>query len=377
MLQPTIDLLRQEAVDLGFVGFGICDAIDSEGFSKLVHWINEGYAAGMHYFANRLAAYKHPSGVLPGCRSIVCLAYPYPSSELQPNQVGIGKVARYAWPGTDYHDVIHPKLKILCKKLEQNIPNSCSRGVVDTAPIMEREIAQLSGIGWRGKNTLLLNKNYGSYFFLSCILTDVHLPPDSPHVASHCGTCTACLEACPTDAFPQPGVLDANRCISYLTIEHNEMIAGDLQPGLGDWVFGCDICQEVCPWNEKQQRKEARLSKKNFQEHASHHGSSDEHPLRTLSLPNLFWLSDEEFRNLYRKTPLWRTRRRGMLRNAAIVLTNQLLRQRTKKDSEGDNRNDPATINEIVSAINHGTHDADELVRDACVEAIERLNSIN
>ena len=217
-----------------------------------------------------------------------------------------GRIARYCWSGDDYHDVVHPKLKRLCNQIKQLYPDSNSRGVIDTAPLMEREVAQLAGFGWRGKNTLLLNKKLGSYFFLACILTDVELPPDQPHESSHCGTCTACLDACPTDAFPQPGVLDATRCISYLTIEHRGHIPTEFRSGIGDWLFGCDVCQEVCPWNTKPSRTALDVA----------------NALENLELYELFDLGDEQFRQQFRKTPLWRTRRRGILRNAAIVLGN-------------------------------------------------------
>ncbi len=205
---------------------------------------------------------------------------------------------------------------------------------------MEREVAELAGLGWRGKNTLLLNKFLGSYFFLACVLTDIELPHDSPHESSHCGTCTACLDACPTDAFPQPGVLDATRCISYLTIEHRASIPMDLREGIGDWLFGCDVCQEVCPWNRKASRDAVRPTK----------------PLDKLNLADLFSLGDDDFRQRFRKTPLWRTRRRGILRNAAIVLGNQA-------DAAG------------LPALRLGLNDHEPIVRGACAWALGRIGA--
>ncbi|TWU37848.1 Epoxyqueuosine reductase [Novipirellula aureliae] len=308
--------LRQQATALGFVKLGIAPAIEISGFSNLAKWVDAGYAGQMTYIADRLDAYRHPSGVLEGCQSVIALAYPYPAtpvidqSELSK---GAGKIARYASTGNDYHDVIHPKLKCLCKTIRRWKPESKARGVVDTAPMMERQFAELAGIGWRGKNTLLLNKELGSYFFIACVLTDVELPTDSPHHTSHCGTCTACLDACPTDAFVGPGVLDATRCISYLTIEHRGAIDEKLHEGIGDWVFGCDVCQEVCPWNRKPAR---------------HRGSNNplpsELPLRTLSLSSALGETEESFRRKYRKTALWRTRLAGIQRNARIVIRNQV-----------------------------------------------------
>lgn len=307
--------LRQQANELGFAKLGVAPAIEISGFSNLVKWIDSGYAGQMTYLSDRLGAYRHPSGVLEGCKSVIALAYPYPATPAidraeMPN--GTGKVARYASTGDDYHDVLHPKLKMLCNTLRNWKPESKARGVVDTAPIMERQFAELAGIGWRGKNTLLLDKELGSYFFIACVLTDVELPADSPHHASHCGTCTACLDACPTAAFVKPGILDATRCISYLTIEHRGAIDETLHEGIGDWVFGCDVCQEVCPWNRKPTQK-----------NNSENLSQSETPLRTFPLESVNEESEESFRRKYRKTALWRTRLAGIQRNAKIVIRNQ------------------------------------------------------
>jgi len=305
--QFWVDSLRALAVEEGFRHCGIAPAVEATGFSDLVRWIEAGYAGDMRYFHDRLPAYRHPDSVLAGVRSIVVLAYPYDAAASRALPPGYGKIARYAWAGVDYHDVVHPKLKRLCRFLENLQPNAKARGVIDTAPLLEREFAQLAGLGWRGKNTLLLNKQLGSYFFLACVLTDLDLPADKPHVTSHCGNCTACLDACPTDAFPQVGVLDASRCISYLTIEHREAIPIERREEMGEWLFGCDICQEVCPWNRKPSR----------------HANPDVPSLEMLELASLFTMNDDEFRKQFRHTPLWRAKRRGVLRNAAIILGNQ------------------------------------------------------
>ncbi len=319
---------------------GIAPAVESTGFHNLVRWVEQGYAGEMAYLGGRQEAYRHPASILAGVRSLVVLAFPYPAASFRPLPKAHGKIARYVWGGVDYHDVIHPKLKRLSQLISDREPTSRSRGVVDTAPLLEREVAQQSGLGWRGKNTLLLNRHQGSYFLLACLLTDVELPYDAPHESSHCGTCTACLEACPTDAFAQPGVLDASRCISYLTIEHRGPIAVELREPIGDWLFGCDVCQEVCPWNRKPER-------------ASHH---QEDPLDSIELTGLFSISDELFRERYRATPLWRSRRRGILRNAAIVLGNQ-----GRDDS--------------IEALKLGLADVEPIVRGASAWALGRIGA--
>jgi epoxyqueuosine reductase len=210
----------------------------------------------------------------------------------------------------DYHDLIHQRLKELANFLRSSAPDCQVRGVVDTAPLLEREFAQLAGLGWVGKNTLLLNREAGSWFFLAALLTDLELDYDQPHETDHCGTCRACLDACPTDAFPQPYVLDATRCISYLTIELREAIPTDLREGVGDWLFGCDVCQDVCPWNRRTPE-------------ATEPGLRPEPNLNPIDAAALFALDDDAFRQRFRKTPLWRSKRRGILRNAAIVLGNR------------------------------------------------------
>ena len=319
---------------------GVAPAVEPGGFHHLVQWIEAGYAAEMGYFRSREEAYRHPSSILQGGRSLIALAYPYAAASFGELKPGHGKIARYAWSGTDYHDSIHPRLKRLCHRLEEARPGSRSRGVVDTAPLLEREVANQAGLGWCGKNTLLLNRWQGSYFFLACVLTDLELPYDPPHSSSHCGTCTACIEACPTDAFPQPGVLDARRCVSYLTIEHRTAIPHELRESMGDWLFGCDVCQEVCPWNRKPAR---------------HHRSAGPR-FESIDLRDLFDLSEDDFRARFRRTPLWRPRRRGLLRNAAIVLGNQ--------------RND-----ESVDALTTGLNDGEAIVRGASAWALGRIES--
>ena len=270
------------------------------------------------------------------------LALPYRTVEPPPPKPGVAHISRYAWGTTDYHDVIHDRLKRLAKVLNELVPGAVARGVVDSAPLLEREFAQLAGLGWIGKHTLVLNRQVGSYFFLAALLTDVELDYDEPHQTDHCGTCTACLDACPTQAFPQPGVLNATRCISYLTIELRGPIPADLRSGIGDWLFGCDVCQDVCPWN----RKAPATCEPAFQ------------PIeQSVDAVELLSISDEEFRRRFRHTPLWRSKRRGIVRNAAIVLGNQRR---------------PETAPSLARALS----DAEPLVRGAAAWALGQIGNV-
>jgi epoxyqueuosine reductase len=302
--------LKQRAREIGFAAAGVCRAQQSPGLGRLQQWLEAGYAGDMDYFHDRWEAYASPAGVLPGARSLLVLALPYWTQEAVSPKPGQGRVSVYAWSDQDYHDVIHRKLKQLRSLVRELAPDVLTRGVVDTAPLMEREFAQLAGLGWVGKNTLLLSRQLGSWFFLAVLLLDCELDDDTPFAADHCGTCTACLDICPTNAFPQPYVLDARRCISYLTIEHRGSVPDDLRSGYGQWVFGCDLCQEVCPWN----RKISPVASSEF---------APQEDMNPVELGELFYVDDAAFRARFRKTPLWRARRRGLLRNAAIVLGNQ------------------------------------------------------
>lgn len=344
--------LKQAAQDAGFRLVGVCPAGEARSFERLSAWLAAGRAGQMDYLSRRLAAYRHPESVLPGARSILMLGLPYRSdltraqrgSATHPQEVraGEGRISSYAWSGVDYHDVIHDRLGLLSQVAAQIVPGVRTRGVVDTAPLLERDFAQLAGLGWIGKNTMLIDRQFGSWFFLAALLLDCELQYDAPHATSHCGTCTACLEACPTRAFPEPYVLDASRCISYLTIELRGEVPEPLRSAIGDWSFGCDVCQDVCPWNRKALAGDMAFA------------PSPE--LNPLTLTELFALDDEAFRARFRQTSLWRTGRRGLLRNAAIVLGNQA---------------DPAAIPALV----RGTHDVDAEVRAACEWALHRIST--
>lgn len=334
--------LKAASKEIGFDLAAICPAVQPTGVTRLHDWLAAGYAGEMSYLADRSEAYRHPRSVLDGVRSIVMLAMVYRTQPVSAPRPGEGRVACYAW-GADYHDVLHQRLKQLGRELQQIVPSARVRGVVDSAPLLEREFAVLAGLGWIGKNTLVLNRQLGSWFFLAALLTDVELPPDEPQATDHCGTCRACLDACPTDAFVQPYVLDARRCISYLTIEHRSSIPRELREGIGDWLFGCDICQEVCPWNH---RSPASVEPAFQQASGANPGD----------LAELFALDDDAFRRRFRDTPLWRPKRRGLLRNAAIVL---------------GNRPRPAAL----PGLTRGLRDPESLVRGACAWALGRFGN--
>ncbi len=338
--EKLTQLLHCEAERLGFDLCGACPAVSPTGASHLMEWVNAGYAGEMHYLADRQSAYQHPNHVMEGVVSLLVLGLNYHSQSARAPNNGQGKIARYAWGQDDYHDLIQAKLKHLCQFARDLDDEIVVRGVVDTAPLLEREFAQLSGLGWRAKNTMLINRHLGSWFFLAALLINKPLQYDPAFEQDHCGTCTACLTACPTDAFPQPRVLDATKCISYLTIEHRTAIPTELRPQIGDWLFGCDICQDVCPWNNK-----APLSRE-----AAFRPLAGHNPIDVI---DLFELDEQQFRARFRKTPLWRPKRRGILRNAAIVLGNH-----------------PTAA--AIPALSKGLNDEESLVRGAAAWALGR-----
>lgn len=332
--------IKERAAAIGFSSVGVAPAVAAAGTKHLDEWLAAGYGGTMAWLADRRDAYDHPRSVLDGVRSLVMLTVDYRTAAAAPTPPGYGRVARYAWGTTDYHDVIHGWLKQLKQECGEQFPNAKFRGVVDTAPLMEREFAQLAGLGWIGKHTLLLNRQQGSWFFLAALLTDLELECNTTTATDHCGTCTACLDVCPTDAFPQPHVMDASRCISYLTIEHREAIPMELREGMGQWVLGCDLCQDVCPWNRKSpESPEPQFAPR-----------EDTNP---LELTSLFELDDDAFRERFRATPLWRPKRRGILRNAAIAL-----------------RNNPTP--DALPALVRGLNDDEALVRGAAAWALGR-----
>ncbi len=294
-------VIKAIATQLGFTFCGIAKAefLEDEA-PRLAEWLKRGYAGKMSYLENHFDKRLDPTLLVPGARSVVTLVYNYfPVREIDSDV----RIAKYAY-GDDYHDVIRTKLRDFMALIHERIGAVEGRVFVDSAPVMERAWAKRSGLGWIGKNSLLINKKYGSFFFLAELIIDLELEYDGP-VRDYCGTCTACMDACPTDAIPEPYVVDGSRCISYFTIELKDEIPSDMKGKFGNWVFGCDICQDVCPWNR-------------FAE--SHHEPAFT-PNPLLQRPSSEWedMTEEVFRTAFRNSPLKRTGFRGLMRNLKFV----------------------------------------------------------
>jgi len=340
--------LRAEATRLGFSRLGVAPADPArrppfvhEGFRR---WLDAGFAGVMEpWLREHEPLRRDVRQLLTDTRSVIVLATDHATQAGDdrngPGQGGgRGRVARYAWGG-DYHDLLRARVNDLAAWLEGRVPGCQTRGFVDSAPFPEREYGWLAGLGWVGKNTLLIDPEAGSFFFLTILLTTAELPADVPLEVDHCGTCTACLDACPTQAFVEPRLLDASRCLSAITIEDHGPVAPELRAGLGDWLFGCDICQEVCPWN----RHAPGSTVPEFQPREG----------AALGLADLLALDEAGFRAHFRGTPLFRAKRRGLLRTAVILL---------------GNRPDAASTEALVAALGDG----DEVVREAAAWALGR-----
>ncbi len=299
--QKHADWLKAEAYRLGFSFVGISKAEKMEEEARqLENWLNQGMHGKMHYMENHFDKRIDPTKLVDGAKSVVTLLYNYhnPSTPQDPTAP---RISQYAY-GQDYHHVLKAKLKTLLEKIQTEIGAVYGRCFVDSAPVLERDWAKRSGTGWIGKNSLLINPKAGSYFFLAELIIDLELAPDGP-MKDYCGTCTRCIDACPTDAIAEKGyVVDGSKCISYFTIELKEAIPTEVKGKFENWAFGCDICQEVCPWN--------RFAKKH-QEPAF-----EPHPaLLTLTKSDWEEITEELFRSLFRKSAVKRTKYKGLQRN--------------------------------------------------------------
>jgi len=306
--------IKQQARWLGFLLAGVTTPETPPHFSTFECWLDAGQHGEMRYLADERARARRadPRLILPKCKSILVLAAPYAALKPSETSEGLGptgRVAAYAW-GDDYHNVFLPRLGELVAFIEAQVGHPVSnRYYTDTGPILERDLAQRAGLGWIGKNTCLINPKHGSYFLLAEILLGIELEPDPPFVPDHCGTCTRCIEACPTECILPDRTIDARRCISYLTIELKGDIPTELRPLLGYWIFGCDVCQIVCPWNR----------------FASLQGDASFSPRPDLPAPNLIReleLTPEAFNRKFKDSPLKRAKRRGYLRSVAVALGN-------------------------------------------------------
>jgi len=308
---PTTDLkeiIKDKAHQLGFVLAGVTTPEPPPHYSTFENWLAQGQHGTMGYLADERSRTRRadPREILPECKSILVLATPYSSPSEGGQGEGKARIASYAW-GNDYHDVLPARMKELVQFIEEQAGGPIrNRYYTDTGPILERDLAQRAGIGWIGKNTCLINPKQGSYFLLSEILLDLPLEPDLPMVTDHCGTCTRCITACPTQCILPNRTLDARRCISYLTIELKDDIPPELRPLIGDWAFGCDVCQMVCPWNRFAVEGDPAFGTQN--------------PSRSLTEELV--ITPQEFNQRFKRTPIQRAKRRGYLRNVAVALGN-------------------------------------------------------
>jgi epoxyqueuosine reductase len=305
--------IKSAAMQLGFDLVGITSPSQPETYPVYRQWIEDGKHASMGYLASdrNLQRREDPKAILPECRSIIVTGTNYlPRSDFPSSADAEARIACYAL-GDDYHDIIIRRLKSLVDAIEEMVDQPVkSKIYTDTGPILERDLAQRAGLGWIGKNTCLINAQRGSYFLLGEVLIDLPLQPDKPIDADHCGSCTRCLEACPTRCILPDRTIDAGRCISYLTIEEKGPIEETLRADLGAWVFGCDICQQVCPWNQ-------RFAQPGDDPHFQPREILQEPDLAAfLNLKPGTWLED------LRGSPLERPRRKGLVRNAAVVAGN-------------------------------------------------------
>lgn len=310
--------VRQKAVELGFNLVGITPAVPSPQLDAYLRWIEGDYHGSMGYMAraDRVARRRDLNVILPGARSLIMVGLDYGLSGTSPavlQDPGRGRISNYAW-GADYHDVMTPRLGLLADWLRQETHRDIAHRVyVDTGAILERSHARQAGLGFTGKNTMLIHPRRGSFFFLGEIITSFEFAAyDEPTAAAgvSCGRCTRCLDACPTDAFPQAHVLDARRCISFLTIEHKGSIPVDLRPKMGNWVYGCDVCQTVCPFNRfTESTQEAAFHALDVAQIAP-------------PLVDLLALTPETFKQRFSRSPILRIKRERLVRNACVAAGN-------------------------------------------------------
>jgi epoxyqueuosine reductase len=333
--------LKHKARALGFDLVGVAPVASSPEAQFYPKWLERGYAGEMHYLERQKPARMDPSSILPGARSVIVCAVNYNTSKPATSYDRLRAwVSRYAW-GDDYHEVLRGKMQALAHWIEQQSP-SHTRTYVDTGPLLERVFAKYAGIGWFGKNTCIINQKLGSWLFLGCILTDLTVEYDTP-APDRCGTCTRCIDACPTGAILEPGVLDSRKCISYTTIELRGEIPESERTAVGHHLFGCDICQDVCPWNRRAPHSAdpAFQARENF---------------FWPELSRLLDLTDDEWTRMIRGTAMKRAKVRGLLRNLMVV---------------AGNSGTPELLPKLRKFLSH----ADEHVRSHALWAMKRLGN--
>jgi epoxyqueuosine reductase len=338
--------IKDQAQQLGFALAGITSPESPPHWSIFQDWLTEGRHGSMSYLADERSrrCRANPRELLPECHSILVLGKHYPnpkSAEVDAEPPPHGRVAAYAW-GEDYHNVLPERMKALVDFIEEQVGHPVSnRWYTDTGPILERDLAMRAGLGWIGRNTCLINPSKGSYFLVSEILLGIELEPDLPFNTDHCGTCTRCIEACPTQCILTDRTMDARRCISYMTIELKDDIPTEFRSQLGDWVFGCDVCQMVCPWNR----------------FATRNGDPVFTPRDGLTRPQLIQelaLTPDEFKRKFKNSPIKRAKRRGYLRNVTVALGNS---------------KDPQAIPSLLNIL----QDPEPMVREHAAWALDQL----
>ena len=300
-------IVKTIAAGLGFDYCGIAKAqLLNDDARRLENWLSKGMHGKMQYMENHFDLRIDPCKLVPGAKSVITLLLNYFPSQQQSAQAP--KISKYAY-GNDYHEVIRSKLKLFMQQIKEQVGEVNGRGFADSAPVLERTWAQKSGIGWIGKNGNLINKNSGSFFFIATLIVDLELNYDDEFVKDYCGTCTRCIDACPTDAILPDKVIDGSNCISYFTIELKDaLIPGEMKGKFDNWMFGCDVCQDVCPWN--------RFSRSSTE-------SSFNHYPEILNFTKNDWeeLMEESFKVIFKDSPIKRTKFAGIKRNLKFITT--------------------------------------------------------
>lgn len=304
MRENPTRFLKRKANNLGFLSCGISKAVFlEEEATKLENWLNDGKHGKMKYMENHFDMRLDPRKLVPDAKSVISLSYNYFNENLQKDKEA-PKISKYAY-GNDYHKVIKEKLKILFKELQKEFGDINGRVFIDSAPIMEKAWAAKSGLGWIGKNTNLISQKVGSFYFLAEIIVDLEFEYDSP-VTDHCGSCTACIDSCPTGALVKPYEIDASKCISYLTIELKDEIPSEFNGKMDNWAFGCDVCQDVCPWNRFSRKHNEPLFNPNQE---------------MMKMEKKEWeeLTEETFEVIFKNSAVKRTKYKGLKRNISFI----------------------------------------------------------